>query len=132
MNTKFRVRLKTSSKLKILGGLLVISILIVLIVFPFFDVDVKDGTYTHFFIAEVINPYKIERTSVTTKIKNDSRFPHTAKYPYEVRVRAHGEDFIVGSFKQSFVTEKICIGVLSSVKTRKVANYVRVDEQNCK
>ncbi|MDT0584356.1 hypothetical protein [Brumicola blandensis] len=132
MSTKFRVRLKTSSKLKILGGLFGISISIVLIVFPFFDASVKDVSYTHFFIAEVINPYKIDSTSVTTKIKNDSRFPHTAKYPYEVRVRVNGEDFIVGSFKQSFVTEKVCIGVLARVKTKKVANYVRVDDQNCK
>lgn len=86
---------------------------------PFFDVAVKNGSYTHFFVAEVINPYKIDRTSVTTKIKNDSRFPHTAKYPYEVRVGANGEDFIVGSFKQSFVSEKICIGALANVKTKR-------------
>lgn len=131
MSTKFKVRVKTKTKLKIFSVLLIVSISIVFTAFQFFDQPVPSIKYDSFFAGEVVNPYIVDSVSTTTKIAGNTRFPRTAKYPYEIRIKANDEVYVVGSFKQSFVGDKVCIGRLVESRSTVIVNYVVEDNKNC-
>jgi len=131
MSTKFTVRVKTKTKLKIFSVLFIVSILIVATAFQFFDQSVPSVKYDSFFAGEVVNPYTVDSVSTTTEIAGNTRFPRTPKYPYEIRIKANDEVYVVGSFKQSFVGDKVCIGRLVDSRSKVTVNYVKVDNKNC-
>ena len=132
VDMKYRVRLKTKAKLKIFFSLLFISATLAIIGYKYLDVTIQKVKYKNYFLAEVINRNIPESVEVLTTIKGDYRLPHTAKYPYEARVRTKSEEFVIGSYSPSFMGDTICVGIIVRTGSREVLNYVKVESDYCR
>ncbi len=126
MVTRYRVRLKTHVKVKIVATVASIALIVTLLGLYIFDSDVDEATFDYYFTAVVIEPPTFEAPK-----RGSSPGNRWISYPYFAVVKAGEEIYSVGSFKYLAEGSVVCIGALVKRNKSEILNYVNVESANC-
>lgn len=113
MQTKFRVKLKTKTKLHIFLGLLFISCTITAIGMYFFKLPVQERVFGSFFQTEI------------TKVG------HYQRPLYLALSKRQGKTVRIRSYRRLKVGENVCVGVLKKEESGEQVGYYVVDDKDC-
>jgi hypothetical protein len=128
METRYRVRLKNKTKIRIILTMGVVSAIIALVglnSFRSFVVETPKPKIVDYIFGEVLDPTSWETA------RRPTGFFYAPGYPYGGKVKTKNGNVKVGSYKPIFEGNIICVGVQVDENSYKTYFYVAVDLQYC-